>query len=242
MKSLIFPLSQKEAKKAGIVYISEINKNAEFPSKLRKLRENKGISQISFAKGIGITKSTASLYERGDNVPDIKTLAKIAQFYNVSSDYLLGLTKDPTPKPAAANDLGLSPAAINILRENHCQINEHEMFNAPIPLAMLISDIIEDDSTCIALYNYLYCDSYGDAAFVDSSDGKVAGKPGIKTVALRVKMLDNPEGQSYGLGAIPIFADDILRGLREGAINSLANLKKRIVEKYTFKDVTQGNG
>jgi len=42
------------------------------------------------AQAIGVTKSTISLYEVGDNVPDIKTLAKLADFYGVTSDYLLG--------------------------------------------------------------------------------------------------------------------------------------------------------
>ncbi len=101
MSSLLFPLSAKEAKKkqkaTGIKTSATDNKNALFPTRLRELRaekktnEGKGTSQQLLADEIGVTKSTISLYEMGDNVPDAKTIVKLAEFYNVSTDYLLGL-------------------------------------------------------------------------------------------------------------------------------------------------------
>jgi transcriptional regulator with XRE-family HTH domain len=98
MERLIFPLSEKEAKKAGINYSSADNRDAVFPSLLRSLREEKKISQAALAKEIGITKSTIGLYETGDNVPDVKTLSRLADFYDVSADYLLGRIGCPSPK------------------------------------------------------------------------------------------------------------------------------------------------
>lgn len=89
---------------------------AYFPTTLRKLREEKGASQEAFAKAIGATRSTASLYENGQNKPDIERLAKIAEFYDVSYDYLLGKSESKKRENADINEkLGLSDGAINML-------------------------------------------------------------------------------------------------------------------------------
>lgn len=92
MHSLTFPLSAKEAANWETKNITDINRNALFPQRLRDLRNDAKISQKELAEAIGVTKSTISLYENGDNVPDIKTFTKIADFYGVCYDYLLGKT------------------------------------------------------------------------------------------------------------------------------------------------------
>lgn len=93
-KKLNFPLSKKEAEKEGRVYDSKTNYNAYFPSLLRELRKEMGVSQAILAGKIGVTKSTVGLYETGDNVPDVKTLYKLAIYYGRSADYLLGLPEE----------------------------------------------------------------------------------------------------------------------------------------------------
>ncbi|SDJ62270.1 helix-turn-helix domain-containing protein [Paenibacillus naphthalenovorans] len=60
--------------------------------RLRKLREKKGISQTEAAKRLGIVRTTYSNYESGNREPDIETIEKIARFYDVSVDYLLGIS------------------------------------------------------------------------------------------------------------------------------------------------------
>ena len=57
---------------------------------LRDLRKAKGISLKEFGKIIGVAESTVSLYENGKRQPDYDTLSKIADFFGVSTDYLLG--------------------------------------------------------------------------------------------------------------------------------------------------------
>jgi len=100
-KQLRFPITEKEYKELNISVPrrSEINKNAEFPQRLRKLRHEADISQLDLANAIGVTKSTISLYEQGDSVPDVKTLVKIADFYKVSCNYLLLKTDNPADIP-----------------------------------------------------------------------------------------------------------------------------------------------
>jgi transcriptional regulator with XRE-family HTH domain len=73
-----------------------------FGERFKKLREEKGLSQIEIAKIIGIGNSTVSQYESGKRIPDHDTLDKIADFFHVTVDYLRGrsevrtevLTKD----------------------------------------------------------------------------------------------------------------------------------------------------
>ena len=96
MERLIFPVTKKEAEKSGRKYSSEENKKALFPSQLRDLRKEKGISQETLARDLGVSKSTIGLYETGDTLPDAKTLHDIAIYFDISADWLLGLSTVPT--------------------------------------------------------------------------------------------------------------------------------------------------
>lgn len=65
---------------------------------LRKLREQKEISQKELAEYLGVSQNAVSSYELGKREPSIDTLVKLADLYEVSVDYLLGhvpLGEDP---------------------------------------------------------------------------------------------------------------------------------------------------
>ncbi|MBO5454498.1 MAG: helix-turn-helix transcriptional regulator [Clostridia bacterium] len=64
-----------------------------FASRLRKARANTGFTQREIAKELNISKSTIASYETGRTEPDIETLGTLADFYNVSVDWLLGISK-----------------------------------------------------------------------------------------------------------------------------------------------------
>lgn len=64
---------------------------------LKKLREEKRISQVRLSIEIGVAQETISAYERGKAVPTCENLLKIAKFLNTSTDYLLGLTDMKLP-------------------------------------------------------------------------------------------------------------------------------------------------
>jgi len=61
-------------------------------NRLRRLRQEKNISQSALASYLGVTQQTVSAYESGDREPDLETLNKMADFFDVSVDYLLGRT------------------------------------------------------------------------------------------------------------------------------------------------------
>lgn len=60
--------------------------------KLRRLRERAGLSQAEFAPHIGLSESSKgyiSEIESGKKIPPAETVLRIAQFFNVTTDYLL---------------------------------------------------------------------------------------------------------------------------------------------------------
>lgn len=65
--------------------------------RLAELRKGKKLDQKNFAELMGISKSALSKYERNINEPDDTLKKKFAEFFNVSLDYLTGLTRDEVP-------------------------------------------------------------------------------------------------------------------------------------------------
>ena len=59
-------------------------------SRIRKLREKNNISREDFAKKIDVSYAALSKYETGKRQPDYETLQKIADYFEVSTDFLLG--------------------------------------------------------------------------------------------------------------------------------------------------------
>ena len=63
---------------------------ASFNKRLLELRKQRELTQNELAESIGVNKQTISQYERGVRRPDFDTLCALCDFFNVSSDYLLG--------------------------------------------------------------------------------------------------------------------------------------------------------
>ena len=61
-----------------------------FSIRLKELRKKANLTQIEFAKRFNIANGTVGNWESGNRQPDYKTLNEIANFFNVSVDYLLG--------------------------------------------------------------------------------------------------------------------------------------------------------
>lgn len=68
---------------------------ANFANRLRQLRKAHRISQAGLAKVIGITQQAISYYESGKDIPTLDVLIRLADFFDVSLDYLVGRSDDP---------------------------------------------------------------------------------------------------------------------------------------------------
>ena len=60
--------------------------------RLKKLRKEKGISQLKLALDLNMNQNTISRYENTEREADYETLIKFADYFSVSLDYLLGRT------------------------------------------------------------------------------------------------------------------------------------------------------
>lgn len=61
-----------------------------FGTRFKELREERGLNQSDIAKELGVIKQAISNYEKNDREPEFADLVKIANYFNVSIDYLLG--------------------------------------------------------------------------------------------------------------------------------------------------------
>lgn len=64
-----------------------------FGTRLHTLRKERKLRQEDMAKQLGIARTTYAMYEQGNREPDYNTLIKLATFFEVSIDYLLGTTE-----------------------------------------------------------------------------------------------------------------------------------------------------
>ena len=64
-------------------------------TKLKELRQNRGLTQISVQMKTGVEQALLSKYESGERIPPTETLLRLADFYNVSIDYILCRTEKP---------------------------------------------------------------------------------------------------------------------------------------------------
>lgn len=62
----------------------------EFSVRLQKLRERRRINQKALGECCGLSKNMIGKYERGEKEPSVKALIEIADYFEVSIDYLLG--------------------------------------------------------------------------------------------------------------------------------------------------------
>ena len=67
--------------------------------RIRNLREDQDLSQAALAEKLGLPQRTYSRYENADSMMPLDILIKIADFYNVSIDYLLERTDSPRRYP-----------------------------------------------------------------------------------------------------------------------------------------------
>ena len=63
---------------------------------IKKYRLANGLNQVEFAKIMGVTKQCVSNWENDNVLPSIEMLVKIAKYFNVTTDSLLGITSSST--------------------------------------------------------------------------------------------------------------------------------------------------
>ena len=88
-----------------------------FGNRLKSLREKNNISREELAKLLDLSYWAISKYENNERIPDHETINKIADYFIVTIDYLLGRSDNPSPSPKSTIDEEW-PGVANILRRN----------------------------------------------------------------------------------------------------------------------------
>ena len=68
---------------------------SNFAERIKDLRLSRGMSQAALAKIINLKSDSISIYERGKHYPEVRNLIILADYFGVSTDYLLGRTDNP---------------------------------------------------------------------------------------------------------------------------------------------------
>lgn len=68
--------------------------SSTFGERLRRARKRRGLSQVDVSEAIGLSNKSLSRYEKDDGTPNPETLMRLSRLYDVSSEYLLGLSSD----------------------------------------------------------------------------------------------------------------------------------------------------
>lgn len=69
---------------------------ANFCERLNELKSSKNLLQKDIAKDVQLSLRAYQYYERGEREPNLSTLIALADYFNVSLDYLVGRSNDPT--------------------------------------------------------------------------------------------------------------------------------------------------
>ena len=105
------------------------------PERLKDLRVERGLTLEQLAEETGISRSALGQYE-ADDYKDISPLSivKLAEYYGVSTDYLMGVTETKNHPNTALNELHLSDEAIEVLKGGTvnnrllCELMTHDDF------------------------------------------------------------------------------------------------------------------
>jgi len=97
-----------------------------FGKRLAELRTQRGLSQYELAQALGFSRGQIANYEQGKREPDFATLITLANFFQVSLDYLLGRTENPEGSFHSVQEPG-EASGEEVLRGIREDINEYEI-------------------------------------------------------------------------------------------------------------------
>lgn len=125
--------------------------NEILPTRIRALIADSGATQNQIAKEIGVTRQSISQYCDGSTVPNADKLLKLAQYFNVSADYLLGLTEAKTNNKDVqfiCDYTGLNESVI-------ASLADRELPNYIAQMLNLLSQSFESEYLCKSIINFL---------------------------------------------------------------------------------------
>jgi transcriptional regulator with XRE-family HTH domain len=114
----------------------------EIGNRLKERREDKGLTQQQLGELVNVSDATINRYERNLREPGIETIKLLAKVLDCTSDYLLGLSSQPRPKPPAKEEEEKDDEFDFVLAAH----NEGEYGREPSPeLRAIIKGILKEE-------------------------------------------------------------------------------------------------
>lgn len=105
-----------------------------FVQRFREIMNDTNTTQKALAEALDTTPQSISQYATGQSEPAFSRLKEIADYFNVTADWLIGITNDRSRIPSAADEIGLSGSAISDLQA---------ILNAPPQIARVYASSLE---------------------------------------------------------------------------------------------------
>lgn len=87
-----------------------------FANRIKYLRQTRELNQVQLAERLGVTKQSISNWENDNIMPSVEMLGKIADFFNVSTDYLIGRNEKKHSDGNMIDVTGLKPCQIEHIK------------------------------------------------------------------------------------------------------------------------------
>lgn len=129
-----------------------------FSLRIKELRESLGLSQSEFAKSVGTTQTTLSSYENTNKTPSLEIVKAIAEKYNVSIDWLCGLSEKKSPSTAIEtySDLFAFFLELNNISSLETLFGKKEKLeneNVPFSDNYMVAYLDIDDSNVVSFFD-----------------------------------------------------------------------------------------
>ncbi len=128
--------------------------NKPFARRLRKLLRERRVTQEELANSVGVKRQSVASWKDGKTVPDAGNLLGISRYFNVSCDYLLGVSEVPTPNldlQSIHKKTGLSEESIKILVDCYGRDKANS-------ITLTVNALLENRFALGAISRYLYYD------------------------------------------------------------------------------------
>lgn len=107
--------------------------NTFFQTRVRDLRTAKGVTMEELAGAIGVTKSRVNMWENNGTIPREEALLKLSEYFNVSTDYLLGNDERDGKSPKRPK--------LNYLQRNLSKLDDRQLETAENMLKAVFADV-----------------------------------------------------------------------------------------------------
>ena len=164
-----------------------------FAVKLKLLREREKMTQSDLAAKLEVSRGSISYYEKMDRIPDILFLAKVSDYFGVSTEWLLGFSEDLTPSSNRIYGESIAQEVTGLSFRSVSKLNLDKEFGGNEYIDGL-NKLIESEHLCkFAGLIEMYCKASNVDYIIDLCDIKTGGVDDetIKTKSLLRALLIN---------------------------------------------------